>query len=210
MCVFVKKNETSLTREKLILLISYLYGKGDNPTGLTKITSFTPPPVESDDNETKKKKEKQIYEEEKNQKNIFYYKLLCKIFDDNITIDNFKKLANQQVILVSLEQFNIIIELEKIFSEGIPEELRKDGNVIENIMEKKIGEHKTNLTKEKIIYLHMWFLEQNKPEGLRTIVEPNQKEKKEKFYRKLLYTIFDDLIDINYFNELAEQPITFP
>ncbi len=56
MCVFVKKNETSLTRQKLNLLIQYFYGKGDNPTGLTKITSFTPQPVESDDNETKKKR----------------------------------------------------------------------------------------------------------------------------------------------------------
>jgi len=211
-CVFIKDKKTHLTKQKLNLLIQYFYEQGDSPpAGLSKIVPYMEEPAYDDNTENAINIRKINYEYEKKQKNLFYYNLLCTIFDDTINIEKFKEFADNQVILLSLEQLQIIIELEKIFSNGIPEKLRTNGkNVVDNIMSDYIKSNETNLTRKKIEKLYQWFISIESTNGLKTIDNPNIKEKINKFYSKLLFTIFNDLIDMTDFDVLAQEPITFP
>jgi hypothetical protein len=209
-CVFIKDKETLLTRQKLNLLIQYIYERGDKPEGLSKIVPYMKEPEDEDNSEVTINIRKMNYEYKKTQKNLFYYNLLCKIFDDNINIEEFKEIANNKVILLSLEKLQIIIKLETIFSKGITENLRRNNSVVENIMNDFIKPHATKFTIDKIRLLYAWFMKTESPNGLKTIGEPDIKKKQDKFYSKLLFTIFNDLINMEDFYRLAQEPITLP
>jgi len=209
--IYIKEKETTLTKKKLNLLIIYFYGKGEIPNGLKKFSLSRVHPTENDKSENAEVIKKIIEKEEKQQKNLFYYNLLCTIFDDSVNIDKFKELANKQVISISYEKMLILNKLEVIFSIGIPEELRDGKGVVNNIMSNYINQYETYLTRSKINLLYLWFIGiVSPPNGLKTITEPDFKKKKEKFFRILLYTIFNDLVDMDKFNELAKEQITFP
>lgn len=208
-CIYIRDNNP-LIKQKLELLYSYFMGRGDKPKGLNIISSLQIPSID-DNSQNADSIRKQIEKEEKHGKNVFYYNLLCKIFDIEVTIDKFIELAQTPTIYyITTEHHRILNELEKIFSTGIPENVRI-GNVVDNIINIFIKEYATFLTKNKIDLLYSWYMGVIKlPKGLIEIEEPDVKKKKEKFFRKLLYTIFNDLVDMDDFNSLAKETVTLP